>query len=131
MNFVSSLRALLKGSPNSAIDAKLASAYLFKVGGRTHGIPGLASITRKDALALSTQRMERTSFGGDFTYLPKTYVFPGQRAAFVSDTKSQASRLPQLPPLPVLLSQWITKPSNDSCGLNIVVHSNSKSALSS
>ena len=125
MNFISALwTTFIQGSPHAAVDLKLASAYLYKVGGRSHGIAGLASITRKDTLALSTQRMERTSFGADFGYLPRTYVFPQQRAAFASETSSQAR-----PPLSV--SQWITKPSNDSCGANITVHSGSESALSS
>jgi len=114
----------LPQSKVAKLDLKLSSAYLTKVGGRRHGIPGLASITRKDSLALSTQRMERTRFGPDFQYLPKTYIFPSQASAFSKDTAN-------VPTKPHPQSQhFITKPANDSCGNGIIIHSNAADASS-
>lgn len=62
--------------------------------------------------------MERTSFGLEYSYLPRTYVFPDQQNEFESDNHKSSSK-------------WITKPSNSSCGRDITVHRGAESALAS
>ena len=110
--------SLTKLTPLEKLNVRLSGAYLSggalsRLGGLSFGIPGLASITRKDSLALSTQRMARTTKGGDFQYLPVTYVYPSQGDAFQWDAKETDGGA----------QMWITKPSNDSCGTGIEVHS--------
>ena len=113
-SFLSSVFAAFSPRANAAVLHSLDNLYLQTILHRTHGIPGLASITRKDALALSIQRMERGSYSSQFTFLPKTYVLPWQQAKFLSTVSD---------------GKWIVKPSNSSCGDGISIHSDSQLAV--
>jgi len=87
---------------------ELENVYLHALSGRRHGIPGFVAATRKDLLALTLQRLERSGY--DTSFAPKTFVLPDQRSAWLASYPSNA------PPHP-----WIVKPPSESCGEGIIL----------